>query len=133
MGSGCARSPMPPVAGIGDHAVADALLCLPRPTWAVAGDLESSGPAIGRDAGHHDGPSWLAGWHADRRQRLAASPGQSLPTGAAVGGVGPCPRRRQDRPRPRGDSHLDGALPRDPTATTLPLRRGPAEVVEATR
>src|SRR4051794_41924244 len=124
MGPGCARSPIPAVAGIGDHTVADALLCLPRPTRAVAGGLESSGPPIGRDPGPDDGPSRLPRWHADRRQRLAASLGQSLPTGAAGCGGGPCPLPRHSPAKPPGGPRLVGAIPPPPPAATRPPPHG---------
>ncbi len=64
---------------------------------------------------------WLPGRHADRRPCLAASPGQPLPTAAALGGVGPRHRGRQDPPGSRSDPRVDGAPSRDPTAATLPL------------
>ena len=121
MGERHVRSSLPSVAGIGDRAVAQPLVCLPRPGRATAGDLSSSDPGRGRGAGPDHRQSWLPGRHADRRPCLAASPGQPLPTAAAVGGVGPRHRRRQDPPGSRSDPRVDGAPSRDPTAATLPL------------
>ena len=102
-------------------APAQPLVCLPRPGRTTAGDLSSSDPGRGRGAGPDHRQSWLPGRHADRRPCLAASPGQPLPTAAALGGVGPRHRGRQDPPGSRSDPRVDGAPSRDPTAATLPL------------
>ena len=133
MGERHVRSSLPSVAGIGDRALAQPLVCLPRPGRTTAGDLSSSDPGRGRGAGPDHRQSWLPGRHADRRPCLAASPGQPLPTAAALGGVGPRHRGRQDPPGSRSDPRVDGAPSRDPTAATLPLPCGPAEVVEGAR